>query len=36
MLQTKAEGAADKATRNHVQDLVDQIAIILDPRGASR
>jgi hypothetical protein len=36
MLQTRAEGAADKATRNHVQDLVDQIATILDPRGASR
>jgi len=36
MLQTKAAGAADKPTRNHVYDLIDQIAVILDPRGAGR
>ena len=36
LLQTRVEGAADKATRNHVEDLIDQIAVILDPRGAAR
>ncbi|MBP1659942.1 MAG: hypothetical protein H6P95_1134, partial [Candidatus Aminicenantes bacterium] len=36
LLQTRVDGAADTATRNHVQDLVDQIAVILDPRGAAR
>jgi hypothetical protein len=36
LLQTRIEGAADKATRNHVEDLIDQIAVILDPRGAAR
>jgi hypothetical protein len=36
LLQTKIEGAADTPTRNHVRDLIDQIAVILDPRGASR
>jgi hypothetical protein len=36
LLQTKIEGATDKATRNHVEDLIDQIAVILDPRGAAR
>jgi hypothetical protein len=36
LLQTRAAGAADTATRNHVQDLIDQIAVILDPRGAAR
>jgi hypothetical protein len=35
MLQAKAQVAADTPTRNHAQDLVDQIAVILDPRGAS-
>ena len=35
-LQTKVEGAADKATRNHLEDLIDQITVILDPRGAAR
>ena len=36
LLRTKAEVAADKATRNHLEDLRDQITIILDPRGATR
>jgi hypothetical protein len=36
MLLMKAQGAADTPTRNHAQDLADQIAVILDPRGASR
>ena len=36
LLQTRVEGAADKATRNHVEDLIDQITVILDPRGAAR
>jgi hypothetical protein len=36
LLQTKVEGAVDKATRNHVEDLIDQIAVILDPRVAAR
>jgi hypothetical protein len=36
MLQTRAAGAADRATRNHAQDLIDQIGVILDPRGAAR
>jgi hypothetical protein len=36
MLQTRTAGAADRATRNHVQDLIDQIGAILDPRGAAR
>lgn len=36
MLEAKAAGAADTPTRNHVQDLVDQIGLILDPRGAAR
>jgi hypothetical protein len=30
------EGASDTPTRNHAQDLIDQIAVILDPRGAAR
>jgi hypothetical protein len=36
LLLTRVEGAADTPTRNHVQDLVDQIAVILDPRGVAR
>jgi hypothetical protein len=36
MLLMKAQGAADTPTRNHAQDLADQIGVILDPRGASR
>jgi Met-zincin/Domain of unknown function (DUF5117)/Domain of unknown function (DUF5118) len=36
LLLTRVEGAADTATRNHVQDLIDQIAVILDPRGVTR
>jgi len=36
LLQTRAEGASDTPTRNHAQDLIDQIAVILDPRGAAR
>ena len=36
MLQTKVAVAADTPTRNHAQDLIDQIGIILDPRGGAR
>jgi len=36
MLQTKAAVAADTPTRNHAQDLIDQISVILDPRGTAR
>lgn len=36
MLQAKIGLSADTATRNHAQDLVDQIAVILDPRGVAR
>ena len=36
LLQTRVQGAADTPTRNHIRDLVDQIAVILDPRGAAR
>ncbi len=36
LLQNRAAGAADTATRNHVQDLVDQIGVLLDPRGSGR
>lgn len=36
MLQTKAAVAADTPTRNHAQDLIDQIGVILDPRGGAR
>jgi len=36
MLQAKAAVAADTPTRNHAQDLIDQIGIILDPRGGAR
>jgi hypothetical protein len=36
LLQTKVEGAADKATRNHLEDLIDQITVLLDPRGVAR
>jgi hypothetical protein len=36
LLRVKAVVAANKATKNHVEDLIDQIAVILDPRGAVR
>ncbi len=36
MLQTKVAVAADTPTRNHAQDLIDQIGVILDPRGGAR
>jgi hypothetical protein len=36
LLQTKVAVAADTPTRNHAQDLIDQIGVILDPRGAAR
>jgi hypothetical protein len=36
LLQAKAAVAADTPTRNHAQDLIDQIGVILDPRGAAR
>ena len=36
LLRVKAVVAANKATKNHVEDLIDQIAVILDPRGAAR
>jgi hypothetical protein len=36
LLRVKAVVASNKATKNHVEDLIDQIAVILDPRGAAR
>jgi hypothetical protein len=36
LLQTKVAVAADTPTRNHSQDLIDQIGVILDPRGGAR
>ena len=36
LLAVKAQGAADKATRNHLEDLIDQITVLLDPRGVAR
>jgi hypothetical protein len=36
LLQTKVAVAADTPTRNHAQDLIDQIGVILDPRGGAR
>jgi hypothetical protein len=36
LLRVKVEVAADKVTRNHLEDLRDQIAVILDPRGVTR
>jgi hypothetical protein len=36
LLQTKVAGASDKATRNHAEDLIDQITVLLDPRGVAR
>lgn len=36
LLQAKVQVAADTPTRNHARDLIDQIVVILDPRGASR
>ncbi len=36
LLAVKAQGAADKATRNHLEDLRDQITVLLDPRGVTR
>ncbi len=36
LLRVKVVVAANKATKNHVEDLIDQIAVILDPRGAAR
>jgi hypothetical protein len=36
LLEGKVAAAADTPTRNHVQDLIDQIGLILDPRGVTR
>jgi Met-zincin/Domain of unknown function (DUF5117)/Domain of unknown function (DUF5118) len=36
LLEGKVAAAADTPTRNHAQDLIDQIGLILDPRGVTR
>jgi hypothetical protein len=36
LLEGKVAVAADTPTRNHAQDLIDQIGVILDPRGVTR